>query len=213
MCARLKFPKFSRLSPLSCFTFLVRHPFSLKRGRIQIFATEADSWGQYTLRRLALCGGICWALSGCKMDEPDSARWLASQLAYPGSEIYFKSKHNCTAAVYFAAGSETKFKVQVTDNVDIALGYIEAVHSVALDNDDVSPNDFTSYASTQRAPGAMRTIAAGTAAIRCMPEEIQAHYMAALLRAETVTIVDLENSALVLLDRVAAKLFLVRGGL
>ena len=168
-------------------------------------------WSGRLFQMTLLCA--FWVLAGCKMDDEASARALTAQMTHPGKLIHFESRQTCTAAVYQAVGGEAKFNVPITDRALIALKHAANRTAIAFDNIEISPNEFTSLAASKGAPAAMRLIAAGTAALKCMPEDVQAIYFATLLTPEATTIVDLKNSALVILDRVTGYLYLVRGDL
>ncbi len=153
------------------------------------------------------------ALAGCKMDDVDTAHALVTEMAHPGKLIHFASGQTCTAAVYQARAGEAKFNVPITDSARVALKHAEAKNAIAFDNSEISPNDFTSQAASDKAPAAMRLIAAGTAALKCMPDEMQALYFAALTTPTSVIVIDMKNTALAIVDRMTGYLFLVRGDL
>lgn len=156
--------------------------------------------------------GLC-LLGACEMDSEDSARDLTLEMTHPGNLVYFESRQTCTAAVYQAIDGETKFNVPITDMADDALDKANRRIAIAFDDPDTSPNDFTRYAASNRAPASMRIVAAGTAALKCMPDDVQAAYFAALTTPSSVTVIDMKQSALVIVDRMTGHIFTVRGDL
>lgn len=162
--------------------------------------------------RLAV-GILLVVLSGCVMDSEDTVRQLTARVTHPGNLVYFESRQTCTAAVYQAKNGEATFNVPITRSADDALDMADKRIAVAFDDPETSPNDFTRYAASNRAPASMRIVAAGTAALKCMPDDVQVAYFAALTAPGSVTVIDLAQSSLVIVDRMTGHIFTVRGDL
>ena len=151
-------------------------------------------------------------LSACS-DREDEVRTHVARLLYPGETLYFEQQLGCMVGVYAAHIGEVKSAVPIVGSVEEAFSRIGRGQAVAFDNPDFSPNMISEEIASKNLPAGVAVLAAGAGARSCMTVPVQQGYYNSLMRPEAVLILDLEDDALILLDRVTRLIYYVRGDL
>lgn len=151
--------------------------------------------------RAALAGLVMLLVSGCALDDEEELRSYLKNWLFVAQTKHFKSKSNCTVAVFHLASSSLRSKSpRKVKSYREAVDYIRKNRAVTFDMPGVPPSELSEGVMSLDLSNGLGMVSSGVGPFQdCLKEgPIQNGFYAVLTSVHAITIYDPNANALIM---------------
>ncbi len=152
------------------------------------------------------------ALAACAIDSEEAVRGKLARWVWPGEVLDFTSRPTCTAAVFALATPGLRKTVKPVQTVDAGLAKIRDGQPVVFTVPGLGPHAVSEAVMTGDLSIGIGLLSNGVGpAKRCLSEEYEAPFHAALMAPGAITIYEVGNDTMIVVHTSAERIYFMRG--